>query len=48
MIKENYKLTGIAQFSDSVTAETEAKPWRFSYHVSENMLKDNELQLLCD
>ena len=48
MIKENYKLTGIAQFSHSVTGETEAKPWIFSYHVSENMLKDNELQILCD
>ena len=47
MIKEDNKLTGIAQFSHSMTGETKANPWIFSYYLSENILKDNELQTPC-
>ena len=47
MIKEDDKLTGIAQFSHGMTGETKANPWIFSYNISENILKDNELQTPC-
>ena len=46
-IKEDDKLTGIAQYSHSMSGETKANPWIFSYHLSENILKDNELEATC-
>ena len=45
MITEYDKLTGIAQFSESMTGETKATPWIFSYNKFRNTLKDNDLQV---
>ena len=47
MITEHDKLTGIAQLSESMTGETKATPWIFSYNKSTNTLNDNELQVPC-
>ena len=48
MIKEDDKLTGIAQFSHSMTGETKGNPWIFSYQIPNNRLKDNEIEISCN
>ena len=48
LIKENYKLTGIAQFSHSMTGETKGNPWIFSYSMTNNTLADNEMVISCN
>ena len=47
MIKEDDKLTGIAQFSHGMTGETKADPWIFTYNPIDNVLSDNELEISC-
>ena len=46
-IKEDDKLTGIAQYSHSMSGETKANPWIFTYNPIDNVLSDNELEISC-